>query len=113
MDVVYGYEMDNVMSSDDLYQPLITFLYLVVCGGMERLMSKITENDAPLLIIVCIGSNMPQRATDHKSNKQRKLNGRTFFTGSAATWGKLKVFYPYFVSGTDNEVWGNQGTYRE
>ena len=52
-------------------------------------------------------------ATDHKSNKQRKLNGRTFFTEPAATWGKLKVFYPYFVSGNDNEVWGNQGTYRE
>ena len=44
-------------------------------------------------------------ATDHKSNKQRELNVRTFFTG-LARWGKWKVFYWYFVSGSDNESLG-------
>ena len=79
-------------------------------------MSKFTRVDMWMLRCTndYIGSNIAsQPPTDHKSNKQRKLNGRTFFTEPAATWGKLKVFYPYFVSGNDNEVWGNQGTYRE
>ena len=75
MDVVYGYKMYNVMSSDDLYQPQIMFLYLVVCGGVERLMSKITENDAPLLIIVRIGSNMPQPLTINPINKGNLMDG--------------------------------------
>ena len=47
----------------------------VVCGGVERLMSKMTENEAPVLIIVHIGSNMPQPLTINPINKGNLMDG--------------------------------------